>query len=85
MRRDVLRYYFDVDDGRLSTVDDEGMELANPEHARREALAFLGALAKDALPAGTREITINVRNGTGAHHIFELRLAVEMKEIGSDA
>lgn len=58
------RFRFDVSDNGQLMPDAEGLELPSLEAARREALATLGSIAKDALPDGdAREFIISVRDG----------------------
>lgn len=60
------RYFFDVTDTGAASQDEEGLELASLEEARKEALGALGDMAKDELPDGdSREFTIHIREGDG--------------------
>jgi hypothetical protein len=60
------RYFFDVIDTGDSTRDEEGVEFADLEEARQEALRTLGEIAKDELPDGDRrEFTIHIREDNG--------------------
>jgi hypothetical protein len=57
----MARFYFDHRDGDEFLRDDEGLEFPSLEHAREEAIAALGGIAKDALPgAQRRELAIEV-------------------------
>ncbi len=57
-------FHFDTIDTGTVMEDHEGVELPDVEAARKEALATLGAIAKDELPDGDyREFVINVRDG----------------------
>ena len=61
------RYFFDIHDGQFSR-DDEGLECANFEAARREAMASLPEIARFALPGDseTRAFSVLVRDEGGA-------------------
>lgn len=49
------RFFFDIDDGVKSYEgDDAGVELADAEVARREAIATLAEVAVEVLPDGDR-------------------------------
>jgi hypothetical protein len=59
-------YFFDVTDTGKVSRDDQGVELASLEEARREALRTLGEIAKDEMPDGNRrEFTIQIRRDGG--------------------
>ncbi len=74
------RFYFDVKEDSHFSVDDEGVEFPTLEHARSEALATLGAMAKDALPQNVREIAIAVRDGSGPAPLLTLAVSVQIQE-----
>jgi hypothetical protein len=58
------RFYFDHRDGDDFHPDEDGMEFSSVEHARFEASAALGGIARDALPgARRRELAIEVSDG----------------------
>ncbi len=64
--RRTKRYFFDVHDGEVSTIDDTGLELDGLEAAQNEAVKCLPEVAKDALPDGTaRTFTVVVREEGG--------------------
>jgi hypothetical protein len=58
-------YYFDIHDDQNVRVDDVGVELENPEQARREARQSLSDIAGDELTEGGefRSFVILVRDG----------------------
>ena len=64
------RFYFDFLDGSIFDRDDEGCECRDLLHARNEALATLGATARDELRDGCegaeRAFQISVRDTAGA-------------------
>ncbi|MBM0204437.1 hypothetical protein JNW90_16065 [Micromonospora sp. STR1s_5] len=64
----MARYFFDIDDGDLSTRDDAGVELPGAEQARAQAVSVVPEIARDVLRADTetREITVRVRDAGGA-------------------
>jgi hypothetical protein len=59
------RYYFDIKDDRLSTVDHDGEEFPGLEAARHNAIFTAASLAKDLFLSGGREVTVFVRSETG--------------------
>jgi hypothetical protein len=60
------RYYFDIEDDRLSTVDHEGEEFSGLEAARQNAIFTAASLAKDLFLSGGSQVTVSVRSETGA-------------------
>ncbi|GLS46983.1 DUF6894 family protein [Methylobacterium brachythecii] len=46
------RFYFDLDDGRHSTPDEEGGDHVDAEAARKELVGSLAQMANDQLPDG---------------------------------
>ena len=64
--RDVPRYFFDTDDGDQRSEDEQGLEFADDEAARREAIAALPEMARDKLPNGDhRDFSVRVRDEAG--------------------
>ena len=60
------KLYFDFDDGRTRFTDEEGINFANIEAGRTEALQTLAEIVKDALPkSDQQEFSALVRNGSG--------------------
>ena len=76
------RYFFDVQDGALTSRDDEGSEFPNAERAHRAAVRALGELANDELEHGPdqRLFVMKVRDEQG-HPTSELVLSLEAKRI----
>jgi hypothetical protein len=61
------RFYFDVTDTGRVFRDTEGSEFQSLEHARKEALATLGGIARDELPDGdVRDFVIRLRSEEGS-------------------
>ena len=59
-------YYIDSDDGDLSVVDDEGIDLPGPQEARRLAMGTLPDMARAKMPDGDRRsFTVSVRDEDG--------------------
>jgi hypothetical protein len=58
------RYYFDIQDDRLSTVDHEGEEFSGLEAARHNAIFTAASLAKDLFLSGGKQVTVSVRSDT---------------------
>ena len=75
------RYYFDSIENGRTLRDEEGLELADVEEARIEALKALGGIVKDSMPNGdTAQFAIAVRDGTPDPVITAvLSLSVERK------
>jgi len=64
----VPRYYFDTDDGRRKSHDDQGLEYAHEAEARDAAIRALPDMAKDALPGADREtFSVSVRDDGGRY------------------
>lgn len=60
------RYFFDTNDGDMLDEDDVGLEFADPEAARRGAIAALPDMARDRLPDGDRrDYSVRVRDEAG--------------------
>ena len=58
------RYYFDSIENGRTLRDEEGLELADVEEARIEALKALGGIVKDSMPDGdTAQFVVAVRDG----------------------
>ncbi|MDP9413319.1 MAG: hypothetical protein M3Q08_04345 [Pseudomonadota bacterium] len=62
-----MRYYFDVVDGHGTAEDEDGLELADAEAAREEALAGARGILAEEVKAGRIDLCwrIAVRNETG--------------------
>ena len=74
-------YFFDLDDGKRRTRDEDGLELSGPWEARDMALAVLPDIAKDVIPDGDRrDIVSSVRDESGeVMYTARLSLAAEWK------
>jgi hypothetical protein len=71
---EVMRYFFDIDDGERKNSDQEGLDLPNREAARQQAVGILPDIAREVLPDGDRRTFVcRVRDGAGKA-IFEARL-----------
>lgn len=49
------RYFFDIDDGRRQTRDDDGCEYAGLQEARDAATRALPDIVRDVVPDGSRQ------------------------------
>jgi len=62
----LMRYFFDMHDGDELSVDEVGVECANWEAMRTEAISALPEMAAEELPNGKdRLFWVNVRDETG--------------------
>ena len=76
------RYYFDLLDGDILAVDEEGLELPDSQAARAEADKSLADMARDALHAsaaspGKRGMAIEVRDARGP--VMQVRFNFEVE------
>jgi hypothetical protein len=64
----VPRFYFDLDDGCVVTMDGEGIEAASLDDAKTKAVEVLPSIARDVLPNGSEMhvVAANVRDESGA-------------------
>ncbi len=70
-------FFFDTDDGDRSVHDSEGMDLPNPEEARRLVLGVLPDMARNNVPDGYRRtFAIAVRDKAGTT-IYRATLSLE--------
>jgi hypothetical protein len=60
----VARYFFDIDDGDVSSRDTVGTECATLQSARHQAVATLTAIAKDTIPkdGDRQQFALSVRD-----------------------
>jgi hypothetical protein len=77
----VPRYYFDCVDGNSEVRDDEGVDLATLEQARKEAVCAIYGLARGKMPDGDRrDFRFAIREEDGAvSMVVSLSLSVERK------
>jgi hypothetical protein len=76
------RFFFDVHDGEVFTVDEDGVELEDEYAAQQEAVRVLPAIAKDALPDGTeREFTVEVRDESD-RKLLRATLSLKVEVLG---
>ena len=74
-----MRYYFDSRDGDSLAWDQEGVECADLERARREAARGLAEFARDILPLlAARKLSISVRDEDG-HEVLTASLAFDVR------
>ena len=75
-------YYFDIDDGQTTTIDDVGSDLAGPQAARAEGLVVLAAIARDLSHDGIeRTLVAMVRLGNG-RPLFRVSVSLSVEELG---
>jgi hypothetical protein len=74
-------YYFDCENGHREIRDEEGVDLANLEEARSEAIRAIDALAKGKIPEGDRrDFRLAIREEAGpVFMVVSLSLRVERK------
>ena len=78
------RYFFDIDDGDHQHHDDEGIDLADVEAARKEAIRALPDVARDVLPDGDRrDFTSSVRTEAG-RVVFRAKLSLVAEWVGAN-
>ncbi len=59
-------FYFDVNNGRERSFDEDGFELDDLEHARKMAVRELAHIIRDEMPNGEREsYVVTVRDTDG--------------------
>lgn len=61
------RFFFDTNDSGSVARDDEGMDLADRDAARQQALNALPDIARDVLPrdGDRRDMIVDVRDASG--------------------
>ena len=80
------RYYFDLLEGDLLALDDEGLELSHLRAVQAEAAKSLADMARDAVnnfsPAvGRQDMAIEVRDDTGP--LMQVRFTFEVESLRS--
>lgn len=69
-------YFFDVTNGGAATPDDVGVDLADDDEARDEAVSLLPDIARDELPDGDEhEFVVSVRDERG-EVVYEASLSL---------
>lgn len=72
----VSKYYLDVTDAGVLTRDVVGVDLADDDEARDEAIGLLPAIARETFPDGDRhEIVVTARNEAG-QVVYEAHLTL---------
>ncbi len=72
----VPRYFFDITDAGDTIRDEHGIDLADDDEARDQAISLLPAIARDALPDGDdHEFVATARNKAGAV-VYEANLTL---------
>jgi hypothetical protein len=70
------RYYFDIDDGRRFTRDEEGLECPSRKAVRDFAMGALPDIARDELPEeDRRDFVVKVRDESG-RYVFQAILSL---------
>jgi hypothetical protein len=75
------RYFFDTIEqpGDRTVRDDDGLDFPDMATARREALSYLGGIARDELPDGDyREFVVQVRSEGGDAPLFTVTMIVKV-------
>lgn len=76
----VPPYFFDVGDGYLASVDEDGMELTGSDEARTEAARMLAELGRDRLTGSrARQLSVAVRDKDGP--ILRTTLTFDMEPL----
>lgn len=73
------RYFFDIDDGRILTPDETGLELDDVEAVRREAIKALPEIAQDALPEDDRREVVVMAKDSAGRRILTARLTLTVE------
>ena len=74
VRQGMPRYFFDVFDGEKLTRDEIGIELADLERVRSEAIQALPEIARDELPDGDVRVFSVQARAEGDRVIFTASL-----------
>lgn len=73
----MARYYFDFRENSTVLQDDVGVELADTETAKLEAVKTLVAIAEENFRKGNRLVIVNVREGDRPAFKVSLTLAID--------
>jgi len=78
------RYYFDLLEGDVLAVDDEGLELSSLRAVQAEAAKSLADMARDAVhgfppAAGQQNMAIEVRDNCGP--LLQVKLSLEVERL----
>ena len=78
----MSRYYFDLLDGDVLAVDDQGLELPSLQAAQAEAAKSLADMARDAVHgssavAGKRDMAIEIRDAAGP--VMQVKFSFEIE------
>jgi len=77
----VPRFFFDIHDGELQTVDRDGVELGDERAAQNEAVRALAEIAADALPDGVvRAFIVEVRDAA-SHRCLRATLSLRVERL----
>lgn len=66
----MARFYFHVFNGNGETHDDEGIELANLDEARAQAVTGIRSILRDEVTHGTLDLTGVLKVADDAEHIL---------------
>jgi hypothetical protein len=72
----MAKYFFDINDGENRHCDADGLELADREAARREAISTLPDVAREELPDGNERTFVCLVRDESGNTIFEARLSL---------
>lgn len=72
----MARYYFDVIDGGRLTCDLFGVDLADDDEARDEAIALLHDLPRDRLPTVDQHQFVTRARNEGGEVVYEASLTL---------
>jgi hypothetical protein len=76
------RYFFDTIEqpGAHLVRDEDGLEFPDVSTARREALSYMGGIARDELPDGDyQEFVVSVREEAGAAPLLTITMTVKVE------
>jgi hypothetical protein len=79
LERTVPTYFFDIINAGTVTRDDYGVELADDDEARQQAIALLPDMARDEFPDGDQHEIIAKARNEGDEIVYEVSLALQGK------